>query len=208
MSLSLLVRKATPADSDAISALHCRHISWGLLTELGQRFVSTFYHALICSKGGFAFVAEQHGQLVGFASGVTDWRRFYWEFLRRHLFPAIHALAANFRGRRWRRLFETTSYAAAPSLPSAELVSIALEPAARGTGTANRLVHHILEEFAARGVHAVRVTFGSHNAPAKILYEQLGFRFHSQVEIHSGQRSAIYVISLPTGSLQQVPSSP
>ena len=200
------IRRAEPADSLAIAGLHLRQIPWGLLAQLGVPFVATFYQALLASPQGFAFVAERDGRIVGFASGVLDWRGFYREFLRRHLTLAVRVFLAGFRRGRWRRLLETSRYAASGTLPPAELISIALEPEARGSGISGELVRHVLTEFAGRHVLAVRVTAGGENTPANRLYERMGFRLHSFMEIHPGETAAVYVIALPPGAVRHVSS--
>lgn len=179
-----------------MAALHARQIRWGLLSQLGDEFVVAFYRALIESPAGFGFVAERDGHLAGLASGVVNWRRFYGEFLRRHLRLAARVLVTGLRQARWRRLVQTTRYAASGALPPAELVSIALEPTARGTGVAGMLVGSVLEEFASRGVRQVRVTAGGTNQAARRLYERMGFALHSQTEIHPGEPAAVYVVTL------------
>ncbi len=183
-----------------MAALHCRQIPWGLLSQLGPEFVVTFYAALIRSTLGFAFVAEDENQLMGFASGVMHWRKFYREFLRGHALQAARALMLGVRHGRWWRLFETTRYAASRALPPAELVSIAVEPTARASGIGAELVGCILKEFAARRAQWVRVTAGDTNSAANRLYAKMGFRLHSRVEIHPGESAAIYVISLQPAS--------
>lgn len=195
-SPSARIRQASPSDAPAIAALHREQIPWGLLSRLGDEFVAAFYGALVASPLGFAFVAERDGRVVGFASGVVHWRRFYREFLRAHLRLAVRAVAAGLRGARWRRLLETTRYAASSALPPAELVAIAVRPEARGGGVAAGLVTAVLQEFAARGTTAVRVTAGSENLPARRLYERAGFALHSEAEIHPGEVAAIYMTTL------------
>jgi ribosomal protein S18 acetylase RimI-like enzyme len=203
VSASVRIRKAQPEDSRAIAALHARQIPWGLLSRLGEEFVGNFYEALFRSPFGFGFLAEENGRLLGFATGVVDWRPFYKTFLRSRLGLAVRALISGLGEGRWRRLLETSRYAASDGLPPAELVSIALEPDARGSGVGKDLVHCVLEEFSARRVNAVRVTAGSTNAPANRLYERAGFRLYGNVEIHPGETAAVYVISL--GSEQRYP---
>jgi ribosomal protein S18 acetylase RimI-like enzyme len=192
-SPSVRIRRAGRSDAPAIAAIHREQIPWGLLSRLGGEFVTAFYGALVESPLGFGFVAEADGRVVGFATGVVDWRRFYREFLRRHLRLAVRAFAADLRGGRWRRLLETTRYAASGALPPAELVSIAVSPEARGGGVAAGLVTRVLREFSERAVAAVRVTAGTDNAPARRLYERAGFTLHSEAEIHRGEFAAIYV---------------
>lgn len=190
------IRQAGPRDAQGIAGAHCRQIPWGLLTQMGQEFVAAFYEALIRSPLGFAFVAEQDGRLVGFASGVIDWRRFFREFLRRHPRLAVTSALHSIRTGRWRRLLETSRYATTAELPQAELVSVAIEPDSRGTGVAVELVRQVLAEFGARGISSVRVTTGEGNTSANRLYERVGFRLHSRQEIHPGMRAAVYVLEL------------
>jgi ribosomal protein S18 acetylase RimI-like enzyme len=194
------IRRAEPGDAPAIASLHRREIPWGLLSQLGEDFVEAFYSALVRSRYGFGFVSERDGVIIGYAAGVVDWRRFNREFVRGHLRLALRALATNLRTGRWRRLLETTRYATSEALPRAELVAIALAPAARGTGIGAGLVRHVLDEFAVRQVPAVRVTAGGENVRARRLYERLGFRLHSRREIHRGEPVPVYTIGLtPSG---------
>ncbi len=178
-----------------MAAIHCRQIPWGLLSQMGPEFVAIFYAALIRSVLGFAFVAEDDDEIIGFASGVMHWRKFYREFLRHHALQAARVLMLGIRRGRWSRLLETTRYAASKELPPAELVSIAVEPTARASGIGAELVDCILQEFAARRAQWVRVTAGDANSAANRLYAKMGFRLHSRVEIHPGESAAIYVIS-------------
>jgi len=93
-------------------------------------------------------------------------------------------------------------------LPPAELVSIAVEPAARGAGVASALIRSVLEEFAVRGVGAARVTAGATNRAARRLYERTGFRLHSEMEIHPGEPAAVYVVSLDVVGVRPASSAP
>jgi ribosomal protein S18 acetylase RimI-like enzyme len=196
VSQSVRIRRAEPADSAAIAKAHRRQIPWGLLSQFGEEFVAAFYDTLVRSAVGFGLVAERDERLVGFTMGVVSWRRFYAEFLRRHPSMAVRAALSSVRGGRWRRLVDTSRYAASGVLPPAELISIAVEPEVRGTGTAAELVRGLLDEFAGRKVNAVRVTAGGSNVHAQRLYERMGFSLRSRMEIHKGEKAAVYVITL------------
>jgi ribosomal protein S18 acetylase RimI-like enzyme len=182
------IRRGIPADSAAVAAIHLEQIPWGLLTSMGPRFVEAFYRTLLSSPVGFVFVAEDGAGPVGFASGVVHWRRFYQAFLLGNWrLAASVVLRRVFDLRRWRRLAETSRYATAESLPGSELLSIAVRPRARGTGTADELVRRVLDEFAHLGVTQVRVTTASSNEAASRVYERTGFRLQGNTEIHPGE---------------------
>lgn len=196
MVSTVSVRKASATDSPEITALHLAEIPWGLLSGMGPRFVEAFYRTLLEGPWGFAFVAERDNRMVGYCTGVVHWRRFYRTFVVRN-WPLVARIALQkIVGRGVRRLFETTKYAAAGSLPDAELVSIALHPDARGTGAADTLVRAVLDEFSRRGAERVRVTTAVDNTAAAKVYERTGFRLLHRAEIHPGENSSIYVIAL------------
>jgi ribosomal protein S18 acetylase RimI-like enzyme len=180
--------------------MHLEQIPWGLLTSMGPRFVEAFYRTLLSSPVGFVFVAEDDAGPVGFASGVVHWRRFYRAFLAGNWRLAAGVVLRRVLDvRRWRRLAETSRYATAGDLPGSELLSIAVRPRARGTGTADALVRHVLDEFSRRGVTQVRVTTASSNEAAARVYERSGFRLLGDAEIHPGETARVYVIALQPG---------
>lgn len=195
-SSTVSIRKASPADSVALTAIHMAEIPWGLLSGMGPRFVDAFYQTLLDSSYGFAFLAERDGQVVGFSTGVVQWRRFYQAFVLRNEWLAIKTVARKIVGGGLRRLVETSKYTAAGSLPDAELVSIAVSPEARGTGVADALVRAVLDEFSRRGIEWVRVTTAGDNHAAARVYERSGFTLLHRAEIHPGEFAAVYVIGL------------
>lgn len=196
MATSVSIREASPADSGAIASLHLTHIPWGLLSGMGPRFVEAFYRTLLDSPSGFAFLAERDGRPVGYCTAVVHWRGFYRTFVMRNKRLAAGMVFRKLIGGGLRRLFETSRYAATGTLPDAELLSIALAPAARGTGAADALVHAVLDEFSRRGVEAVRVTTAVDNAAAAGVYERTGFKLLRTAEIHQGESASVYVIAL------------
>ena len=191
------VRKAFPADSAAIAALHLSEIPWGLLTSMGSAFVIAFYRTLLTSDVGFGFLAERDGRVLGYATGIAHWGRFYRAFVVRNWRLAAGSLIRQaFDLGRWRRLIETSRYVATSTLPDAELLSIAVRSEARGTGTADALVRHVLAEFASRGITRVRVTTAASNAGAVAVYERSGFCLVGDIEIHPGEEANVYSITL------------
>jgi [ribosomal protein S18]-alanine N-acetyltransferase len=59
---------------------------------------------------------------------------------------------------------------------SAELVSIAVGPAARGKGAASALLESALRRLARRGAERLNLVVRATNGPARAFYEKYGFR--------------------------------
>ena len=59
---------------------------------------------------------------------------------------------------------------------SAELVSVAVEPEARGKGTASALLESTLRRLARRGAGRLNLVVRVTNEPARAFYEKYGFR--------------------------------
>lgn len=58
----------------------------------------------------------------------------------------------------------------------AEILSVAVDPAARGRGLAGELLRHHLSRVAARGIRRIFLEVGENNTPAVRLYRKAGFR--------------------------------
>jgi ribosomal-protein-alanine N-acetyltransferase len=58
----------------------------------------------------------------------------------------------------------------------AEILSVAVDPAARGRGLAGELLSHHLSRLAARGIARIFLEVGEDNRPALRLYARAGFR--------------------------------
>jgi ribosomal-protein-alanine N-acetyltransferase len=59
---------------------------------------------------------------------------------------------------------------------SAELVSVAIEPAARGRGAASALLESVLRRLARRGAGRLHLVVRATNAPARAFYEKYRFQ--------------------------------
>ncbi len=57
----------------------------------------------------------------------------------------------------------------------ADVMTVAVTPAARGTGLGDRLLDHLLDGVTAHGAQAVMLEVRADNAPALRLYERHGF---------------------------------
>ncbi len=74
----------------------------------------------------------------------------------------------------------------------AEILSVAVEPKARGRGLAGELLRHHLSRVAARGIARIFLEVGEDNTPALRLYRKAGFR-------EVGKRPGYYPAGISAG---------
>ncbi|HSK37479.1 MAG TPA: GNAT family N-acetyltransferase, partial [Actinomycetota bacterium] len=137
---------------------------------------------------------------------------FYRRFARAHGPAAALAAAPRLvRPSVARRLLETVRYPAqagepAASLPDAELLAIAVAPAARVGGTGRALADGVLDGLAARGAGQVKVVVGAANHGANRFYARVGFEPAGQLSVHQGTPSNVWIRSCPSSSPSPSPS--
>jgi ribosomal protein S18 acetylase RimI-like enzyme len=180
-----------------VAALHVANINQGFLSTLGVRFVALLYRAIDECEDSSFFVEESEGRVVGFVSGATGmgpiYRRMlhYWPALFASLFPSM------FNPRCLRRILEILKYSrghqVADGLPNAELLSIAVDPAYRGQRRADFLYEKLASYFRGRGEAAFMITVGKGLAPAHRFYRRMGAVPVTDIQVHKGEISTVYV---------------
>jgi glycosyltransferase involved in cell wall biosynthesis/ribosomal protein S18 acetylase RimI-like enzyme len=189
------LRRARADDASALARMHRERMPEGFLSTLGQPFLTRVYRALIAHKSSAAFVAEEHGHVVGFATGVASPRAFARRFLIRHGVPAgILAAPVLARPAALRKLAETAAHAdrGAPRR-EAEIVSVAVEDGHDGAGIGGRLVRLAVSELAALGATTVKVVASARNERATSLYRTTGFEPREEIALHDGAPSVVWV---------------
>jgi len=186
---AVTLRSARPSDADALAGLHIRAIP-GFLPRLGRRLMRLLYRALANSPDAVVLVADDGKGPIGFIAGVIDTGRFYRRFLTRYGLSALMATLPKLANP-WivRKGWETLRYGATGSETPAELLAMAVVPAARGVGLGTTLGSRFLEEMSSRGVDRVKVVVGADNSGAIAAYSKIGFRNAIPVEVHSHEAS-------------------
>ena len=183
-----------------VAELHASAIDQGFLSQLGPRFLELLYEAIDASDSSVLLVETRNGRLCGFASGGTGIGPVYRRLLRR--LPALIAALwpVMFSPRKLRRIAELLRHSRQPcpaGLPQAELYSIAVAPAFRGSGVAERLYTALRQAFAEREVAAFRIVVGDSLAPARAFYLRMGAVPRTTVQVHQGAASTVFVDEHP-----------
>ena len=184
------LRRAVPGDAAAVAELHRRTITTGFLSTLGGRFLTLVYETLIAYERAVVIVAEHEGATVGFVAGVEDTSHFYRYFLRHRWLKAMMRLLPSLgRPTVWRGAVETLRYGGRRHDGSAELLAMAVAPAARGRGVGGELVTALTSWANNSGITAMKVVVGTENQAAIRLYERAGFLDPATIEVHTGEPS-------------------
>lgn len=178
-----------------VARLQRESIQTGLTAYLGQRFCERLYWGLAHTPHSFVLVYEEDKEVLGFVCGATNTSRMYRSVLARHFFslafaalgkllrPAVlgKALTAIRRPKTF-----TSGDFAEWNLPEAELVSIAVDPAAQGKRIGVQLVEGLFARLLERGCERVRVWTVEENERAVEFYQKCGFRWLGMRRHHTG----------------------
>ena len=188
-------------DLHRVAQLHAANIDQGFLSTLGPRFLSLIYQAIDECPEACLLLAREGDQVVGFVAGTLNMGPVYRQ-LRRHWLALGLSLAPSLLiPRRLWRILEILRYSrggggevtAVPTLPAAELLGIAVDPACRGRGIAEDLYAGLKLFFATRGLGEFKIIVGAPLAPAHRLYRRMGAVPVAEIEVHRGAASTVYV---------------
>jgi ribosomal protein S18 acetylase RimI-like enzyme len=183
-----VLRTGTEDDADTAALLHAAQIGEGFLTFLGPAFLRRLYRRIARAPGSFLLVVEHDATAVGFLAGSTDVAALYRAFLR-HDGPTVALTCSGRLLRSWRRVIETLRHGTDSAGQGAELLAIAVDPAARGGGAGTLLVEEFLAEIRRRRQNAAHVVVAAGNESAVNLYRRAGFAVVDRFELHAGTES-------------------
>lgn len=193
------IRLANKKDCQQIAEIHFSEIKYGFLNQLGKKFLSYFYMAMITSPNAFLVVAEEDDGVIGFISGCTNLNKFYKDFVKQYTFKSFLILLKKiFSFSIFKKVFEVMSYSkkeekGEDSLPLAELLSIAISGSYQGQGIAQKLLEKFVLEMKTREIDKFRVIVGENLPQANKFYLKSGFIFHSKNSVHKDTPSNIYI---------------
>jgi GNAT superfamily N-acetyltransferase len=209
------IRLMQPGDVDDIVVVHLESFPGFFLSFLGPAFLHLLYESIRCDPEGVVFVACAGERVLGVAAGVEHQSAFYrrliakkkWTFARASL-PA--ALRSPSTGVRLLRALQKPCDSRA-SAAEACILSLAVSPALRGSGTGEKLVRAVCSELSRRRASQVcLMTDRDGNEWVNRFYRGLGFRLARTYVTPEGRAMNEYLISLPdaAGNLARNPETP
>lgn len=164
------------------------------LTSLGPDVLTALYGALPATQAGFGFAAvmpgEGRGALAGFVSATMGVGALFAEIGTRQMGTLVPPLLRRYAQRPGLvvRSVQTALY---PLLvrgesgpPTAELLSIMVEPALRSQGIGAVLLAALVDACHARGLARLEVTVDSANHAAQQFYARHGFELQREFVLY------------------------
>jgi ribosomal protein S18 acetylase RimI-like enzyme len=208
---SLLIAPLAIYHAREAARLHIQGQPGTFLTSLGEDVLTVIYRALPQSHDGFGYAAvrtpalqEESAQLTagaplgGYVSATTGIGGLFVEIGSKRLGELLPPLLRRYRQapQLALRSVQTALY---PLLmhegeghePTAELLSIMVEPPLRSHGVGALLMAAFLQECRSRGLAAVTVTVDAANAGAQRFYRRHGFEAGRAIKLY-GRSMIIY----------------
>jgi len=175
----------------------------GFLSSLGLLFLAGLYNTII--KHGILLVSIEEQRIDGFVSfspntkklmvgfilsSPLNFLRLSLQFLRNPAFirKSIETLSAPFKS--------SHRSNSEPDLPSAELLSIAVDSTIQKSGIGSQLLMALENEIRKMGIREYKVIAGSTLVSANQFYLKNGFTRVLQITIHGNELSNVYVKKL------------
>lgn len=147
MGNSIIIRKATLDDVEAIVSIHQDAFKDFFLTSLGKRFLKLYYLTFINCEKGCVFCAQKDNQIVGFSACSYVSRGFNSSLIKKNVFKyGIEATILLFtKPSSLIRLVKNMNKESSDSKVKdsglyAELYSIAVSPLCQGEGVGKHLL--------------------------------------------------------------------
>lgn len=181
-----------------VARLHAASLDQGFLATMGLNFLAEMYRAIDQCPQSVLIVKYEQGQVIGFAAGVAGpMTLVYRQMMRRFLIWSLWLFPVLLTPSRFRRVRETLRYTRKgperTDLPTAELLSIAVDPAYRGRGISDALYYDLTAYFKKMKVAEFKIIVGRRLDSAHKFYKRIGAQPVTELELHEGEISVVYV---------------
>ncbi|HRR07039.1 MAG TPA: GNAT family N-acetyltransferase [Victivallales bacterium] len=179
--------------------IQLKEIEKGFLSTLGENALKLIFKHIAFNRWGIMVLAKDSSsdKVIGYILGTTSSFQLYRDFLIKK-FPLIivHFLPSLLSFRRIKKAIETLRYPVKKlpdNLPTAELLDLAVDSTYHGKGVAHGLFLRLCDEFRKRGINSFKIPTGASLTRAHRFYEKMGATKVCDFELHSGEKTIIYV---------------
>lgn len=198
-----MVIKANSSHSNRVALIHLRELKTSFLSSLGLPFLTGLYNTI--NKNGILLVSINGLRINGFVSFSPNTKKLMIGFILSSPLNFLRLSLQFFRNPAFlRKSIETLSAPFKSShrinsesdLPSAELLSIAVDSTIQKSGIGSQLLMALENEIRKMGIREYRVIAGANLVSANQFYLKNGFICVKQITIHGNELSNVYVKKL------------
>jgi len=187
---------------ETVAHLHLKYLRTSFRGYFGLQLLKCYYEIMLNSDAACGYVAVEKDDVAGFVCGVWNPERLRSALLKQHLPKLLFwgslqvlvrpTMLVQFAD----RFFSSTDDNEKLAHVGYELRPIVVDSRFRGTGTAEHLVHYLIQDAAQRGFKKLFLYTEDDNAAANAFYRKVGFVHIGKHEIG---RSAYYRYEILTG---------
>lgn len=168
-----MIRSLEKKDIGTVAALHRKELG-GFLSQLGDRFLRTFYKNSLNIPEMFTFVEIKDEHICGFVTGVTGMKGLYKKIISKDILMFGVSLLS-YLITHPAKITETMQTLRYPGFEdeSPELLTIVIEKSQRGRGLGKKLFSKTADEFKKRGIKKFRISVYD-DLPANGFYKKIG----------------------------------
>ncbi len=198
------IKHTNITDNDVLQVanLHLVNINQGFLSKLGSKFLYYLYKSISTSLDGFLIIATDNNDIViGFVAGTTDLQKLYKQLVTKYFIQIVFCilpkiLSFSTISRIWDIVIYSRRSVTENGLPKSELLSIAVDQHYRGKKAARLLFSELCSEFEKNHITQFKIVVGSDLKRAQAFYKKMGAVEISELELHSGSQSTLYIVNL------------
>ena len=180
----------------AVARIHTKSITSGFLSLLGEDFLTLLYRAIDRDPHSVLIIERKNTEIIGFVAGGIGMKSIIRELLKdwvqliRVLLPCFLKLSL------LRKCFDLIWLAVRGkpigNVPSAELLSIAVDSDSRRGGVGMRLYQSLKTHFCVEGHNAFCIVVGDTLEGAHQFYLKAGAEKVGKIVVHEGDQSVVY----------------
>jgi ribosomal protein S18 acetylase RimI-like enzyme len=195
------LRRLTSEDVPEVAALHLKAFPQFFLSSLGERFLREFYWGLSADPASICYVAKVDGKLGGFVAGSAQpggtYRRLVKaRFLKLFVATGLAVIRRPLIGLRLVRTFAARTSSAGQK-DTAELMSIAVDPAQQGRSIGQALIVEFVGAAGRAGSRRIVLTTDrAQNSRVNAFYALQGFRLRQWFTTREGREMNEYEMEI------------
>jgi ribosomal protein S18 acetylase RimI-like enzyme len=188
---------------DKVSSIHEKTIQSGFIIKLGRSFLKSLYREIVKSNSSFLIVAYEGSEIIGFIACSENTSKLYKDYIIHNTIRIIPIIFRKlFNIATIKKIIEVLIYPNKSKRiginPDAEILNFCVLDSCQGKGVGKLLYTEMMDEFKTLSVKEIKIVTGEEQKSAHKFYEKMNAKLATEIAIHKGVMSRIYIASVPS----------